>query len=73
MAEETNAGVTVFVAEITSMCSLGCDGIAALLYACSLTSLLLQSSVYLPLSSDVVSGHSSKCFISLMQTSLYRR
>ena len=28
MAEETNAGVTVCVAEITSMCGLGSHGIA---------------------------------------------
>ena len=28
VAEETNAGVTVFVAEITSMCCHVCDGIA---------------------------------------------
>ena len=30
MAEETNAGVTVFVAEITSMCGLSWDVIAVL-------------------------------------------
>ena len=36
MAEDTNAGVAVFVAEITSMCVLGSSGIAALLSACSL-------------------------------------
>ena len=30
VAEDTNAGMTVFVAEITSMCGLRCDGIAAL-------------------------------------------
>ena len=36
MAEETNAGVAVFVADITSMCGLGSDGAAALLSACSL-------------------------------------
>ena len=30
MAEDTNAGVTVFVAEITSLCGLRWDGIAAL-------------------------------------------
>ena len=29
MADETNAGVTAFVAEITSMCGLRWDGIAA--------------------------------------------
>ena len=29
VAEETNAGVTAFVAEITSVCGLRCDGIAA--------------------------------------------
>ena len=36
MAEVTNAGVRVFVAEITSMCGIGSDGAAALLSACSL-------------------------------------
>ena len=36
MAEETNAGLTVFVADITSMCGCGSDGAAALLSACSL-------------------------------------
>ena len=29
MADETNAGVTAYVAEITSMCGLKWDGIAA--------------------------------------------
>ena len=29
MADETNAGVTAFVAEVTSMCGLRWDGIAA--------------------------------------------
>ena len=36
VTEETNAGVTVFVAEVASMCGFGSDGIAALLSACSL-------------------------------------
>ena len=36
VAEESNVGVTVFVADITSMCGLWFDGIAALLSACSL-------------------------------------
>ena len=36
MAEKTNAGVAAFVADITSMCGLGSDGIAALLSADSL-------------------------------------
>ena len=48
MADETTAGVTVFVAEITFMCGLRWDGIAA-----------VNSLDYLPLSSDVVSRHSS--------------
>ena len=30
VAEQTNAGVTAFVAEITSMCGHRCGGIAAL-------------------------------------------
>ncbi len=37
--EETNVGVTVFVAEIASMCGLRCDGIAALLCAVSCNAL----------------------------------
>ena len=45
MAEETNAGVKIFVAGITSICGLGSDGIAALLSAC-----LFKSAFYLPLS-----------------------
>ena len=48
VADETNAGVTAFVSEITSMCGLMWDGIAA-----------VNSLDYLPLSSDVVSRHSS--------------
>ena len=35
MAENTNAGVTVFVADIASMCGIGSDGVAVLLSACS--------------------------------------
>ena len=35
MAEETNAGLTVFVADITSMWGSGSGGAAALLSACS--------------------------------------
>ena len=35
VAEETNAEVAVFVADITSMCGVGSDGVAALLSACS--------------------------------------
>ena len=48
VADETNAGVTAFIAEITSMCGLRWDGIAA-----------VNSFDYLSLSSDVVSRHSS--------------
>ena len=40
VADETNSGVTAFVAEITSMCGLRWDGIAA-----------VNSLDYLPLSS----------------------
>ena len=36
MAEDTNVGVAIFVADITSVCGLGSDGIAALLSAYSL-------------------------------------
>ena len=35
MAEQTNAGVAVFDADITSMCGFGSDRAAALLSACS--------------------------------------
>ena len=35
MAEETNVGMAVFIADITSMCGFGLDGAAALLSACS--------------------------------------
>ena len=34
-AEKTNVGMTVFIADITSMCDFGSDGVAALLSACS--------------------------------------
>ena len=36
MAEKTNVGMAVFIADITSMCGFGSDGAAALLSACSL-------------------------------------
>ena len=36
MAEKTNVGVAVFVADNTSMCVFGSEGAAALLSACSL-------------------------------------
>ena len=35
MAEKTNVGKAVFIADITSMCGFGLDGAAALLSACS--------------------------------------
>ena len=35
MAEKTNAGMAVCIADITSMCGFGSDGAAALLSACS--------------------------------------
>ena len=60
LAEEINVGVTVFVAEITSMCGLRWDGIAAL---------LVNSLDYLPLSSDFVSQHSSNLCRQLQCTS----
>ena len=34
-AEKTNVGIAVFIADITSMCGFGSDGVAALLSACS--------------------------------------
>ena len=36
VAEQTNAGVAIFVADNTSMCGLGSDGAAVILSACSL-------------------------------------
>ena len=36
MTEKTNVGMAVFIADITSMCGCGSDGVAALLSACSL-------------------------------------
>ena len=35
VAENTNVGMAVFIADITSMCGFGSDGVAALLSACS--------------------------------------
>ena len=35
MAENTNVGMAVFIADITSMCGFGMDGAAVLLSACS--------------------------------------
>ena len=35
MAEKTDVGMAVFIADITSMCGFGSDGAAALLSACS--------------------------------------
>ena len=46
MAEETNAGVTVFVAEVASMCGLWSDGIAALLSACWLVHCYSQQFIF---------------------------
>ena len=53
VAEETYVGVTVFVAEVTSVCGLTLvsDGIAALYSVCPLGAyLLLQATVHLPFS-----------------------
>ena len=36
VAENTNVGMAVLIADITSMCGFGSDGAAALLSACSL-------------------------------------
>ena len=35
MAEKPNMGMAVVIADITSMCGFGSDGVAALLSACS--------------------------------------
>ena len=35
MAEKTNEGMAVFIADITSICGFGSDGDVALLSACS--------------------------------------
>ena len=61
VAEQTNAGVAVCVADITSRCTsrLEVDGVNCCPPFCVLTCPLLQSSVYFPLASNGVSGHSS--------------
>ena len=58
MADEPNSGVTAFVAEITSMCGLRWDGIAA-----------VNSLDYLPLSSyRLFHGTPPLCAVSYMST-----
>ena len=46
MAEDTNVGVTVFVADVTCMRCLGSDGIAALVYACPLVRCCSQQFIF---------------------------
>ena len=46
VAAETNAGVAVFVAEITCLCGLWSDGAATLLSACSLIRCCLQQFIF---------------------------
>ena len=58
MAEKTNVGVAVFVADNTSMCGFESNGVAALLSACT-DCPLPQLSFCLPLSWGVVSEHST--------------
>ena len=41
MAEKTNVGMAVFIADIISMCGFGSDRAAALLFACSFVRSLL--------------------------------
>ena len=48
VAKETNLGVAVFIADITSMCGFGSDGAAYLPTYCVLVCPLLQPSVCLP-------------------------
>ena len=66
MAEDTNAGVPVFVAEITSMCGLGSDGAAALLSACSLVRCCSQQFVFFPCLQMMFQGTPPLCAISCM-------
>ena len=57
MAEKTNVGVAVFVADITSMCGCGSDGAAALLSVCSLVRCCSHQFLFLCL--EVFLEHSS--------------
>ena len=88
MAEKTNVGVAVFVAGNTYVCGFRSDGAAALLSACSTVRCCSHQFVFpclevllqdtpppvrsaARLSQDIV--WMSTAFLSLAQTSLYRR
>ena len=46
MAEKTNVGMAVFIADITSMCGFGTDGAAVLLSACSFVRCCIHQFVF---------------------------
>ena len=62
VAEENNAGVIDFVADITSMCGLGPGGIAAHPHACSYVRCCSHQFIF---PQDIVSGHSSTLRVQL--------
>ena len=88
MAEKTNVGVAVFVADSTYVCGCGSDGATALLSACSLVRCCSHQFVF-PCLEVLLQGTPPPCtiscktlqdivsmptaFISLAQTYLYRR
>ena len=59
MADKTNAGMTVFIADITYMSGFGSDGAAVLLSACSRVRCCSQQ--FLFPSCGVILGHSTLC------------
>ena len=88
MAENTNVGMAVFIADITSMCGFGSDGAAALLSACSFSrcsshqfvfsclEVLFRALIHFVRSAARPSQDivsMSTAVISITQTSLYRR
>ena len=46
VAAETNAGVAVFVAEITCLCGFGSDGAVPLISSCSIVRCCLQQFIF---------------------------
>ena len=63
MAEKTNVGVAVFVADNTYVCGCGSDGAAALLSACSLVRCCSHQSVF-PCLEVLLQGTPPPCTIS---------
>ena len=60
MAEQTNVGMTIFIADITSMCGFGLDGAAAILSDCSFVrccSHLYHLDILLKINDFTVFGH----------------